>query len=63
MRVNRDADPPLDPDDWGIAHGENFPLDLEWDPTDNIYNDDSPKTLEERLVDAYNRAKRAIERM
>jgi hypothetical protein len=58
--VNRDADPPLDPDDWEIVHGEDFPIDLEWDSSEPA---DPTKTAEERFIEAYNRAKRAIERM
>lgn len=64
MTVNRDADPPpLDADEWGIAHGVDFPIDLEWDPTGEPWPETDTRTPEERAVDAYDRAKRAIERM
>jgi hypothetical protein len=56
-RINQDADPP---EDWiAIMHHDLFPIDLEWDTKKK----DNTPTTNDNLIDAYDYAKKATERM
>jgi hypothetical protein len=60
MRVNRDADPPQEEDWISIMHHDLFPIDMEWDPTKSPTKQ---PTTEDELIEAYEYAKKATERM